>query len=77
MCLKKVRTYCNDCRKIGKRRNVTRNSPDNVRYSTVKVEQRVTLFYLANDVIQYSKRRNYPFVESWATALQKATPLVR
>ncbi|XKL59875.1 hypothetical protein PGB90_000891 [Kerria lacca] len=43
----------------------------------VRVEQRVTLFYLANDVIQYSKRKNYPFVESWATALQKATPLVR
>lgn len=46
-------------------------------YFLVKVEQRVTLFYLANDIIQYSKRKNYPFVESWATALQKATPLVR
>lgn len=43
----------------------------------VKVEQRLTLFYLANDVIQYSKRKNYDFVESWGTALQKATTLVR
>lgn len=43
----------------------------------VKVEQRVTLFYLANDVIQYSKRRNYEFVESWGTTLQKATTMVR
>lgn len=43
----------------------------------VKVEQRLTLFYLANDVIQYSKRKNYDFVESWSTSLQKATPLVR
>lgn len=43
----------------------------------VKVEHRLTLFYLANDVIQYSKRRNYEFVESWGTSLQKATTLVR
>ncbi|CAH0403330.1 unnamed protein product [Chilo suppressalis] len=43
----------------------------------VKVEQRLTLFYLANDVIQYSKRKNYEFVESWGLNLQKATPLVR
>ncbi|XP_075986035.1 uncharacterized protein LOC142983092 isoform X3 [Anticarsia gemmatalis] len=43
----------------------------------VKVEQRLTLFYLANDVIQYSKRKNYDFVESWGLNLQKATPLVR
>ncbi|KAF2879770.1 hypothetical protein ILUMI_26396 [Ignelater luminosus] len=43
----------------------------------VKVEHRLTLFYLANDVIQYSKRRNYDFVESWGTSLQKATTLVR
>ncbi|XP_077295544.1 uncharacterized protein LOC143917823 [Arctopsyche grandis] len=42
-----------------------------------KVDQRLTLFYLANDVIQYSKRKNYEFVESWGTTLQKATPLVR
>lgn len=44
---------------------------------SAKVEQRLTLFYLANDVIQYSKRKNYEFVESWGTTLQKATPLVR
>lgn len=43
----------------------------------VKVEQRLNLFYLANDVIQYSKRKHYEFVESWGTALQKATTLVR
>lgn len=43
----------------------------------VKVDHRLTLFYLANDVIQYSKRRNYDFVESWGTTLQKATTMVR
>ena len=43
----------------------------------VKVEHRLTLFYLANDVIQYSKRRNLEFVESWGTTLQKATTMVR
>lgn len=45
--------------------------------SLVKVEHRLTLFYLANDVIQYSKRKNYEFVESWGTALQRATTMVR
>lgn len=44
---------------------------------TVKVEQRLNLFYLANDVIQYSKRKNYDFVASWGTTLQKATTMVR
>ncbi|CAG9820424.1 unnamed protein product [Phaedon cochleariae] len=43
----------------------------------VRVEQRLVLFYLANDVVQYSKRRNYDFVESWGIALQKATTMVR
>ncbi|XP_011167717.2 uncharacterized protein LOC105201415 [Solenopsis invicta] len=43
----------------------------------VKVEHRLTLFYLANDVIQYSKRKNFEFVESWGTFLQRATPMVR
>ena len=43
----------------------------------VKIEQRLTLFYLANDVVQYSKRRNYDYVETWGTAIQKATTLVR
>lgn len=43
----------------------------------VKIEQRLILFYLANDVVQYSKRRNYQYVESWGTALQKATTMVR
>lgn len=43
----------------------------------MKIESRLTLFYLANDVIQHSKRRNYEFVDSWGTSLQKATTLVR
>lgn len=43
----------------------------------MKIESRLTLFYLANDVIQHSKRRNYEFVVSWGTTLQKATTLVR
>lgn len=43
----------------------------------MKVENRLTLFYLANDVIQYSKRKNYEYVDSWGTYLQKATTLVR
>lgn len=43
----------------------------------MKIESRLTLFYLANDVIQHSKRRNYEFVDSWGTTLQKATTLVR
>lgn len=43
----------------------------------MKIDLRLTLFYLANDVIQHSKRKHFDFVESWGTALQKATPLVR
>lgn len=43
----------------------------------VKIESRLTLFYLANDVIQHSKKKKYDFVESWGTSLQRATPLVR
>lgn len=43
----------------------------------VKIEHRLALFYLANDVIQHSKRKNYEFVASWGTTLQKATTLVR
>ncbi|XP_019755927.1 uncharacterized protein LOC109534634 isoform X1 [Dendroctonus ponderosae] len=43
----------------------------------VKIEQRLTLFYLANDVVQYSKRRNYDYVDTWGTAIQKATTMVR
>jgi CID domain len=43
----------------------------------VKIEARLTLFYLANDVIQHSKRKSYEFVDSWGTSLQKATTLVR
>lgn len=47
------------------------------RFFSVRVEHRLTLFHLANDVIQYSKRKNYEFVESWGTTLQKATTMVR
>lgn len=43
----------------------------------VRVDHRLVLFYLANDVIQYSKRKRYEFVECWATALQRATTMVR
>lgn len=43
----------------------------------VKVEHRLVLFYLANDVVQHSKRKNYDFVDSWGTALQRATTMVR
>ncbi|EAA12441.4 AGAP007819-PA, partial [Anopheles gambiae str. PEST] len=43
----------------------------------VKIESRLTLFHLANDVIQNSKRKNYEYVDSWGTYLQKATTLVR
>ncbi|XP_071444475.1 uncharacterized protein [Hetaerina americana] len=43
----------------------------------VKPDQRLTLFYLGNDVIQYSKRKNYDYVQTFAPALQKATTLVR
>ncbi|XP_055916445.1 uncharacterized protein LOC129949186 isoform X2 [Eupeodes corollae] len=46
-------------------------------FKKVRVEHRLVLFYLANDVIQYSKRKRYEFVESWATALQRATTMVR
>ncbi|XP_066908038.1 uncharacterized protein [Halyomorpha halys] len=43
----------------------------------VKTEHRLLLFYLANDVIQYSKRKSLPFTDSFAPALQKATTMVR
>ncbi|XP_043191469.1 death-inducer obliterator 1-like isoform X2 [Amphibalanus amphitrite] len=42
-----------------------------------KVQQRLPLFYLANDVIQYSKRKNLEFVPSFQTVLEGAMPLVR
>lgn len=54
-----------------------RNAFDILSCLTVRVEHRLVLFYLANDVIQYSKRKRLEFVESWATALQKATTMVR
>jgi len=42
------------------------------------VEKRLTLFYLANDVVQHARRKNdLTVVNQWAFAVQKATPLVR
>jgi len=42
------------------------------------VEKRLTLFYLANDVIQHAKKKNDPqVINQWACAVQKATPHVR
>lgn len=43
----------------------------------VKVEHRVLLFYLANDIVQYSKKKGLAFVGTFAPALQKATTMVR
>lgn len=56
---------------------VVREQNFTVAFFLVKIDARLTLFYLANDVIQHSKRRNYEFVDSWGTSLQKATTLVR
>lgn len=41
------------------------------------IENRLILFYLANDVIQYSKRKNYDYVNTWALFLQRSVTLVR
>jgi len=41
------------------------------------MENRLILFYLANDVIQYSKRKNYDYVNTWALFLQRSVTLVR
>jgi len=42
------------------------------------VEKRLTMFYLANDVIQHAKRKaDASVVNQWAFAVQKATPHVR
>ncbi|XP_014246182.1 formin-like protein 20 isoform X2 [Cimex lectularius] len=43
----------------------------------VRTDHRVLMFYLANDVIQYSKRKQLPYVDAFAPALQKATTMVR
>ena len=45
---------------------------------TGPVEKRLTLFYLANDVVQHAKRKGDPtLLNQWAVAVQKATPHVR
>lgn len=47
-------------------------------YVAGPVEKRLTLFYLANDVIQHAKKKNDMIVvNQWAFAIQKATPHVR
>ncbi|KAJ8975873.1 hypothetical protein NQ317_015206 [Molorchus minor] len=71
-----INTCCQWCLQNRKYHKKIVNSWLNV-LKRVKVEQRLILFYLANDVVQYSKRRNYEYVESWGTAIQKATTLVR
>jgi len=43
----------------------------------VKTKKRLFFFYLANHIIQYSKKKNYKFVDRWKTAIQKAIPYVR
>lgn len=64
---------------LGNKCSVNKVSPIIMLFPSVavRIEHRLTLFYLANDVIQYSKRKNYEFVESWGTALQRATTMVR
>jgi len=43
-----------------------------------KVDQRLTLFHLANDVVQHSKKKGCPeIVSAWEPALLEATPFVR
>ncbi len=43
-----------------------------------KPEQCLTLFYLANDVIQHSKKKNLlDLVSAWEFALKEATPYAR
>lgn len=43
-----------------------------------KPEQCLTLFYLANDVIQHSKKKSYlDLVSAWELALKEATPYAR
>lgn len=43
----------------------------------VKIEKRLTLFNLANDIIQRSKQINNKFVDEWATSIQNVMPYVR
>ena len=43
-----------------------------------KVDQCLTLFYLANDFIQHSKKKGFQEIVSfWEPALKEATPLIR
>lgn len=43
----------------------------------VEEKQRLNMFYLANDIIQCGKKKNYKFIDTWTTAIQKAIPHVR
>ena len=43
-----------------------------------KPEQRLTLFHLANDIIQYSRKKGLQhIVSAWEPTLKEATPFVR
>lgn len=45
---------------------------------SAKISHRLTMFYLANDVVQNSKRKGFLlFVNSFAEVLKEATLLVR
>ena len=44
-------------------------------YFSVKVEQKLTLFYLLNDVVQHSKRKNYSeVIDRFQSVLKEAVP---
>ncbi|XP_029348655.1 regulation of nuclear pre-mRNA domain-containing protein 2-like isoform X2 [Acyrthosiphon pisum] len=48
-------------------------------YNAVKkarIEKRLTLFYLANDILRNSKITNYKFIDGWATTIKKSIPYV-
>ncbi|GAB6031198.1 Regulation of nuclear pre-mRNA domain-containing protein 2 [Chamberlinius hualienensis] len=47
-------------------------------FKKAKLNHRLSLFYLANDVIQNSKRKGFTqFLDSWKPMLKKAVPYVR
>ena len=43
-----------------------------------KTEQCLTLFYLANDIIQHSRKKGFlEIVSTWEPAIKEATPFVK
>ena len=47
-------------------------------FSAVKTEQRLTLFYLLNDVVQHSKRKNYDdLLEKFEGILKEVMPYMK